>query len=155
MEEQVKNKKQKREYTFAVGRRKEAVARVRLYDAVRADLTWGETPVAKGDMLVNMKPIAEYFPGDVSRHLYTEPLRITNAHQLNYAFTIKVVGGGPSGQLQAVVAGIANALNKIDREKNRPVLKKKGLLTRDPRVRERRSVGTGGKARRAKQSPKR
>lgn len=151
----VKIKNQPKDYVFAVGRRKEAVARVRLYQNVKAELKFGEHAVKKGDMYVNEKPITDYFSGDVSRHLYTEPLRVTNAHQQNYAFTIKVVGGGPAGQLQAVVAGIANALNKVDPEKNRPTLKKKGLLTRDARVRERRAVGTGGKARRKKQSPKR
>lgn len=150
-----KNKKIKTDYVSAVGRRKEAVARVRLYETVKPELTWNDVPVKKGDMFVNNKPIAEYFSGDVSRHDYTEPLRVTNTHQLNYAFTIKVVGGGPAGQLQAVVAGIANALNKLNREKNRPSLKKSGLLTRDARVRERRSVGMGGKSRRKKQSPKR
>ena len=146
-----KNKKIKRDYIFAVGRRKEAVARVRLFEAVPADLKWGETEIKKGEIYVNGKLIAEYFSGDIARHQYTEPLRITNAHQLNYTFTIKVVGGGPAGQLQAVVAGIANVLNKIDREKNRPTLKKKGFLTRDSRVRERRNVGTGGKSRRKRQ----
>jgi small subunit ribosomal protein S9 len=111
--------------------------------------------VRKGDILVNGKAIAHYFPGEVFKHAYTEPLRITNAHQNNYTFTIKVVGGGPAGQLKAVIAGIANALNKLDKDKFRPILKKKGFLTRDARIRERRSVGTGGKARRTKQSPKR
>ncbi|MBA3723657.1 MAG: 30S ribosomal protein S9 [Candidatus Levybacteria bacterium] len=145
----------KKEYVFAVGRRKESVARVRLYETVKADLAWGEVAVKKGDMIVNEKPIAEYFSGEVSRHQYTEPLRITNAHQLNFTFTIKVAGGGPSGQLQAAIAGISNALNKLDPEKYRALLKKKGFLTRDARIRERRSVGTGGKSRRKKQSPKR
>lgn len=148
-------KNAKRDYIFAVGRRKSAVARVRLHEHVKDGLVWGDTPVKKGDILVNGKPVAEYFSSEVDRHLYTEPLRITNAHQQNYAFTIKVVGGGPSGQLQAAIAGIANALNKLDPEKYRPILKKKGMLTRDPRVRQRRKVGTGGKARRQKQSPKR
>lgn len=145
----------KKDYVFAVGRRKESVARVRLYESVKADLVWGEVAVKKGDMLVNEKPIAEYFSGEVSRHLYTEPLRITNAHQKNFSFTIKVAGGGPSGQLQAAIAGIANALNKLDPEEYRASLKQKGFLTRDARIRERRTVGTGGKARRKKQSPKR
>lgn len=148
-------KQVKKDYIFATGKRKNAVARVRLYESVKSGLVWGETPVKKGEILVNAKPIAEYFSSEVERHLYTEPLRITNAHQKNYAFTIKVDGGGHSGQLQALVAGIANALNEVDREKFRPVLKKKGFLTRDARIRERRTVGTGGKARRAKQSPKR
>jgi small subunit ribosomal protein S9 len=150
-----KNKNAKRDYIFAVGRRKSSVARVRLYQSVKADLVWKETPVKKGELFVNQKPIAEYFSGEVSKRLYTEPLRVTNAHQQNFAFTIKVAGGGPSGQLQAVIAGISNALTKVDEEKYRPLLKKKGFLTRDARVRERRVVGMGGKSRRKKQSPKR
>jgi len=149
------NKNVKRDYVFAVGRRKSSVARVRLYEHVKVDLVWGETQVKKGELLVNQKPIADYFLGEVSKRLYTEPLRITNAHQQNYAFTIKVAGGGPSGQLQAVIAGISNALISLDSDKNRSVLKKKGFLTRDSRIRERRVVGMGGKSRRKKQSPKR
>jgi small subunit ribosomal protein S9 len=150
-----KNKNGKKDYIFAVGRRKSSVARVRLYQSVKADLVWGETSVKKGDVLVNQKTIADYFPGEVSRKLYTEPLRVTNAHQQHFAFTIKVAGGGPSGQLQAVIAGVANALDALDTEKYRPTLKKKGFLTRDSRIRERRVVGMGGKSRRKKQSPKR
>jgi len=150
-----KNKNAKKDYVFAVGRRKSSVARVRLYQAVKADLVWGETAVKKGEILINQKPIAEYFSGEVSRRFYTEPLRVTNAHQQNFAFTIKVAGGGPAGQLQAVVAGIANALSALDSDKYRPTLKKKGFLTRDSRIRERRVVGMGGKSRRKKQSPKR
>ena len=148
-------KNSKKDYIFAVGRRREAVARVRLHEHVKDGLTWGEQPVKKGEMFVNEKPIAQYFSSEVERHLYTEPLRITNAHQKNYAFTIKVAGGGHAGQLDAVIAGISNALNALDREKYRPVLKKKGFLTRDARIRQRRNVGTGGKARHKKQSPKR
>ncbi len=148
-------KSQKKEFISATGKRKEAVARVRLYQFVKESLSWGDTPIAKGEMFVNEKPITEYFPSQVERHLYTEPLRITNAHQNNYAFTIKVSGGGHAGQLDAVIAGIANALQKLDTEKFRPILKKKGFLTRDARIRQRRMVGTGGKARRQKQSPKR
>lgn len=149
------NKNTKKDYIFAVGRRKSSVARVRLYQTVKADLVWGESPVKKGEILVNQKSIADYFPSDVERKTYTEPLRITNTHQQGYAFTIKVAGGGPSGQLQAVVAGIANVLDSLDTEKYRPTLKKKGFLTRDSRIRERRVVGMGGKSRRKKQSPKR
>lgn len=149
------SKNTKKEYVAAVGKRKEAVARVRLYEHVKADLMWGTQPVKKGEIFVNEKPIAEIFSSDIERHLYTEPMRITNTHQQNYALTIRVTGGGHSGQLQAVIAGIANALNALDREKHRPILKKKGLLTRDSRIRQRRKVGTGGKARRKKQSPKR
>lgn len=153
--EKENKKNSKRDYIFAIGRRKASVARVRLYQQVKADLVWGELPIKKGELFVNQKAIADYFSGDVSRRLYTEPLRVTNAHQLNYAFTIKVAGGGPSGQLQAVIAGIANVLDKLDTEKYRPTLKKKGFLTRDSRIRQRRNVGMGGKSRRKKQSPKR
>lgn len=150
-----KNNNEKREYIYAVGRRKEASVRVRLHESVPAGLMWGATEIKKGEMYVNEKPIAEYFPSEIQRRRYTEPLRITNAHQKNYAITLKVVGGGPAGQLDAVIHAISNVLNKADREKNRPVLKKKGFLTRDARVRQRRNVGTGGKARHKKQSPKR
>lgn len=150
-----KTKLQNKDYVAATGKRKEAIARVRLYEHVKDDLVWGNIPVKKGEMFVNEKSITEYFPSIIQRHLYTEPLRITNAHQNNYAFTIKVVGGGPAGQLDAVIAGISNALQKLDPEKYRPILKKKGFLTRDARIRQRRNIGTGGKARRQKQSPKR
>lgn len=149
------NKNLKKEYISAVGRRKEAVARVRIYEHVKADAKWDQEPIKKGEILVNGKPIAQYFPSEIERKLYTEPLRLTNTHQNNYAITIRVTGGGRSGQLDAVIASLANALNKIDREKHRPVLKKKGFLTRDSRIRQRRKVGTGGKSRRKKQSPKR
>lgn len=156
-ETQVKKttKTTKKDYVYATGRRKEAVARVRLYKSVKEGLLFGQTPVKKGEILVNEKLIADYFGGDVSKHLYSEPLRITNAHQQNFTFTIKVIGGGPAGQLQAVIKGIANALDVLDSEKFRPILKKKGLLARDARVRQRRKVGMGGKSRRKKQSPKR
>ena len=148
------NKKAQKDYVFAVGRRREAVARVRLYETVKDGLSFGDTPIKKGDILVNAMPISEYFSGDVSRYIYSEPLRVTNT-QNKFTWSIKVDGGGKSGQLQAVVVGIANALNKINEKEYRAILKKKGFLTRDARVRERRKVGTGGKARREKQSPKR
>ena len=152
----VTNKKtQKKDFIFAVGKRKESVARVRLYEHMKDGLVWGTTPIKKGDILVNEKLITQFFPSEVQKHLYTEPLRVTNAHQKNYAITIKVEGGGPAGQLQAVISGLANVLQKVDKQKNRPILKKKGFLTRDSRIRQRRKVGTGGKSRREKQSPKR
>lgn len=151
---QKKTNKTKKDYTFAVGRRREAVARVRLYTDVKPESKWGQLEIKKGELFVNEKPISEYFSSDIARRVYSEPLRVVNA-QNKYAFTIKVVGGGHAGQLDAVVAGIANVLAKFDPEEYRPILKKKGFLTRDARIRERRKVGTGGKARRRKQSPKR
>jgi small subunit ribosomal protein S9 len=150
-----KSKNAKKDYVSAVGKRKSAVARVRLYEHVKADLKFGNSPVKKGEIFVNEMLISEYFPSEVERKLYTEPMRLTNTHQKNYALTIRVTGGGKSGQLDGVIAAISNVLNKLDREEHRPVLKKKGFLTRDARVRQRRNIGTGGKARRKKQSPKR
>lgn len=144
----------KKDYVFAVGRRKAAVAQVRLYSSIKDNFKWGVLDVKKGDILVNQKPIADYFTGETARYFYTEPLRVANA-QNKFAFTINVSGGGPSGQLEAVVAGISNALSKIDADAFRGTLKKKGFLTRDARVRERRKVGMGGKSRRKLQSPKR
>lgn len=152
--EQPKTKKTKKEYISAVGRRREAVARVRLYESVKDSLMFDKIQVKKGDILVNGMTIAEYFSGQLAKYEYSAPLRVANA-QNKYTFTIKVEGGGKAGQLDAVVHGISMALASFDSEKYRKVLKDKGFLTRDARTRERRKVGTGGKARRAKQSPKR
>ena len=138
-------------FVYGVGRRKEASAEVRLYTT--SGVKWGEMGVEKGQILVNKMKAQDYFGKDRER-IYTEPLVLTNT-QDKFAITVKVMGGGKEGQLDAMVLGIARALNTLDREKYRLTLKKKGLLTRDPRVRERRKVGMGGKARRRKQSPKR
>ena len=83
-----------------------------------------------------------------------KPFKLTDTEG-NYFFTAKVAGGGKEGQIEAIIHGIARALVKLNAEKFRVILKKNNLLTRDPRVRLRRMVGTGGKARRKKQSPKR
>lgn len=149
-----KQKSVKRDYVYAVGRKKEAVARVRLYTQVKDDKKWGENGVSKDQILVNEMPIEKYFSGAFAKANYETPLKVTNTLH-KYALTIKVTGGGQSGQLAAVVHGISRALALFDKEKYRPLLKTKGLLTRDARVRERRKAGTGGKARRKKQSPKR
>ena len=150
----IKNPKtSKKEYVFAVGRRKGAVARVRLYVNKKEDVVWGESTIKKGAMLVNKKPVDVYFSSQVEKNLYTEPFRLTNTEGV-FATTIHVSGGGKMGQVGAVVLGLSRALI-IHNPEFRAVLKKKGLLVRDARVRERRKVGTGGKARRKKQSPKR
>ncbi|OGH19584.1 MAG: 30S ribosomal protein S9 [Candidatus Levybacteria bacterium RIFCSPHIGHO2_01_FULL_40_15b] len=108
----------------------------------------------KGEIVVNNKPINEYFRFSAYGPRYNKFLEDTNALG-NYVFTIKVEGGGLSGQLDAALLGMARALDKLDREKFHTTLRSKGYLTRDPRTRERRKVGMGGKARRRKQSPKR
>lgn len=133
--------KKKKDYIYAVGRRRSASARVRLFKGSEQSM-------------VNDMPIGVYFPGEINRVYWQRPFELTNTLG-KYYVTVKVVGGGKRGQLEAVVHGIARALAKLDEEKFRPPLKKAGLLTRDARVRERRKVGMGGKARRKKQSPKR
>ncbi len=128
-------------YIQAVGRRKEAVARVRLLSG-------------EGKMTVNGKPISEYFRGPIFQKSYTKPFDLTKTNG-KYTASIKVVGGGFASQLQAVVHGLARALEKTDKDNFRAALKSAHLLTRDARVRERRKMGQGGRARAKKQSPKR
>ncbi len=139
-----------KDYILAVGRRKNATALVRLY---KDDVTLNGISVKKGEVVVNKKSAIEYF-GKNNEVIFIEPIRSTNT-QDKFAISIKVTGGGKIGQLEAVVLAIARALDKFDREKYRKILKRKGLLTRDSRVRQRRKVGMGGKSRRVKQSPKR
>lgn len=145
--------KDNKEYKFAVGKRKSAVARIRLYQTVKAGLMIGEKAVKKGDVFVNGETIEEHFKDKVSKAIYEEPLKITN-NLGKYALTIKVSGGGTKSQLEAIVHAVSRVLSQID-EKNKQILRKNGFLTRDARVRERRKVGMGGKARRKMQSPKR
>lgn len=144
------NKTLNEDYIFAIGRRKSSTAEVRLY---RKDAVWGGTAVKKGEVIVNSKSAKEYFGGNFEK-VYRQPMQITNTED-KFAVTIKVTGGGKMGQLDAAVLGIARSLDKVDSEKFHTILKKKGMLTRDPRVRQRRRVGMGGKSRRRKQSPKR
>lgn len=134
------NKKSLADYITTHGRRKEAVARVRLFKG-------------KGDFLVNDKPIDQYFPGEVAKVKWQRPFVLTKSLG-DYWATIKVEGSGKSGQLDAVVHGFAKALI-VANSSYRPILKKAGLLTRDPRVKERRKYGRAQKARKGKQSPKR
>jgi small subunit ribosomal protein S9 len=145
--------KKYRDFIFAVGRRRAAVARVRIYTKAPENLKFGEYVVKKGDFVVNGRAIDQYFSGIVNKAIYEEPFKVIDGLS-KYTVTARVAGGGLAAQLGAFVLGASRALAAID-EANKPLLRKKGLLTRDPRVRERRKVGTGGKARRAKQSPKR
>lgn len=148
-------------YYEAIGRRKEAVARVRLY-LVGSDKTVsisnpkgeGTIKIKQGELFVNRKPIREIYSSKADESRFLTPLRTTdNADR--FAISILVHGGGKTGQLDAIIHGLARAINKVNSDQYRPSLKKLGLLTRDARTRERRKVGTGGKARRKKQSPKR
>jgi len=136
-----KDKKIKKAFVFTVGRRKTAMARIRLYHG-------------KGETLVNDQPIAKYFPGEITKTFYQQPFNLTETLGKYYA-TIKVVGSGQRAQLGAVVHGLARALDKENKEDFHSLLKKAGFLTRDSRAKERRKVGQMGKARKKKQSPKR
>lgn len=131
----------KNNFFHAVGRRKEAVARVRILKG-------------NSQITINGKPIAEYFKGPIFQKTYLRPFEVTST--LNqFTGTIKVEGGGVTSQLGAVVHGLARALTLAGKEKYRPLLKSAGLLTRDARAKERRKFGLAHKARAKKQSPKR
>ncbi|MFA5606208.1 MAG: 30S ribosomal protein S9 [Leucobacter sp.] len=124
----------------AVGRRKRAIARVRLIPGA-------------GTMTVNGRELAEYFPNKLHQQLITDPftvLELTGA----YDVIARIQGGGPSGQAGALRLAIARALNEIDVEHNRPTLKKAGFLSRDARAIERKKAGLK-KARKAPQYSKR
>lgn len=126
----------------AVGRRKEAIAQVRL------------TTAGDGKITINGRTPDEYFRGQIYRDSIFDPFRATNTLD-RFAVSVKVKGSGLQGQLGAVINGISKALLLVDPEKYRPILRKKGFLTRDSRTRERRKVGQMGRARKKKQSPKR
>jgi len=151
-EEEKKNNK-KQAYISTVGRRRESVARVRLYQEIKEGLEVAGEKVKKGDFFVNDKRVPEYFKDKISLLQIDEVFKITNTLG-KFALTVRVTGGGQKGQLGAIIHAVSRALSEIDL-KNRQILKKKGFLTRDPRTRQRRNVGMGGKSRRKKQSPKR
>lgn len=140
-------------YIETVGRRRTATARVRLYTVSgKTEVMYDSKTLKKGDMVVNKLPAQEYFPGILNEQMYTAPLKATNVE--DYAITVQVTGGGKAGQLTATVHAISRALDMLN-DTNRLALKKGDFLTRDPRIRERRKVGLGGRARARKSSPKR
>ena len=127
-------------YFYGTGRRKTAVARVRLYPG-------------GGEVTVNGKSIGDYFGGRATHHsVVSQALRLTNTVD-RFNVIVRVRGGGNSGQADAVRHGIARALTKADPEL-RPVLKRAGLLTRDARIKERKKPGLK-RARKAPQYTKR
>ncbi len=114
-------------YYEGVGRRKTATARVRIY------------PGGAGEFIVNDKPIAEYFTRIGDMEELVKPLQVTEMEG-KIDITVKVKGGGVTGQQGAVTMGLARALLKYD-EEMKPVLRKAGLLTRDAREKERKKPG--------------
>ena len=135
------NKKAKKDYVYASGKRRTASARARIYRG-------------KGELTINGKSIEKYIPGVLYKDIFTKPFRIVDAGDKYYE-TVRVRGGGVIGQVEAAAHAIAKALAKVEKENFRPLLKSAGLLSRDSRIRQRRNVGMGGKSRRQKQSPKR
>ena len=127
-------------YYEGVGRRKAATARVRIY------------PGGEGNIVINDRPVAEYFSRPMDIIHLEEPFEVTNT-QGSYDTTVLVTGGGIRGQAGAVRLGISRALLKADPEL-RPPLRKGGFLTRDARIKERKKPGLK-KARKAPQYTKR
>ena len=123
----------------ATGRRKQAIARVRL------------TP-GSGKITANGREFDDYFPSAVHRTLITEPLRLTSTEE-SYDIAVTLCGGGLSGQAGAFRLGITRALIEVNPE-DRPAVKSAGLLTRDPRKKESKKYGLK-KARKAPQYSKR
>ncbi|TCL73209.1 small subunit ribosomal protein S9 [Hydrogenispora ethanolica] len=134
-----RTKKTAKTVYYGTGRRKCSVAKVRLVSG-------------QGNVIVNGKPIGDYFGRKMLELVVKQPLEITNTES-KYDVLVSVHGGGVSGQAGAVRHGIARALLKVEDEFRSP-LKKAGFLTRDPRMKERRKYGLK-KARKAPQFSKR
>ena len=124
---------------YGTGRRKSSVARVRLIPG-------------EGRIIINDRKIEEYIPFEALREVVKQPLVVTETTN-SYDVLVNVKGGGYTGQAGAIRHGIARALLEVDPE-YRPGLKRAGLLTRDPRMKERKKYGLKG-ARRAPQFSKR
>ena len=114
------------EFFIGTGRRKRSVARVRL-------------SIGTGEIIVNKKPLDEYFPRETLKQIVRQPLEATQSGS-RFDITVKAEGGGVAGQAGAVRHGIARALLSMD-ESLREVLRKGGLLTRDPREKESKKYG--------------
>ena len=126
-------------YFYGTGRRKTAVAQVRLVEG-------------NGAVIVNGKPFEDVFKRGVLQTQILQPLEVTNTHN-RFNAMVKVAGGGTSGQAGAIRHGIARALVRAD-EALKPLLRRYGLLTRDPRAKERKKYGLK-RARKARQYRKR
>lgn len=125
---------------YGTGRRKRAIARVRL------------TP-GSGQWILNGRSLEDYFPNKLHQQEVNDPFTVLDL-QGRFDVWVRLHGGGPSGQAGAVRLGVSRALNEIDEDANRATLKKAGFLRRDPRVIERKKAGLK-KARKAPQYSKR
>ncbi len=127
-------------YYQGTGRRKTSTARVRIY------------PEGDGTIIINDKPLRDYFARERDAQHLTEPLKVTGMEE-HFNVMVKVQGGGVAGQAGAVRHGISRALLEYD-PNLRPTLRKGGFLTRDPRAKERKKPGLK-RARKAPQYTKR
>ncbi|MDR1680620.1 MAG: 30S ribosomal protein S9 [Prevotellaceae bacterium] len=119
----------------ALGRRKSAIARIYV---VSKDENAGA-----GTIVINNRPMEQYFPMDTLQYIVKQPLELTGT-TARYDIKVNLGGGGIKGQAEALRLAIARALCKIDTEAHRPILKTNGLLTRDPREVERKKPGRPG-----------
>ena len=131
---------EKAPYFYGTGRRKSSVARVRIYQG-------------SGKVTVNDRSLEDYFGLDTLKAIVRQPLELTGTND-KFDIVCRVAGGGVTGQAGAIRHGIARALLQYDSENLRSALKKAGLLTRDPRMKERKKYGLKA-ARRAPQFSKR
>ncbi len=131
---------EKAPYFYGTGRRKNAVARVRIYQGT-------------GKVTVNDRDIDDYFGLDTLKYIVRQPLTLTD-NDGKFDIVCRVSGGGVTGQAGAIRHGVARALLQYDTEDLRGKLKKAGFLTRDPRMKERKKYGLKA-ARRAPQFSKR
>ena len=127
-------------YNYGTGRRKNAVACVRILPG-------------KGQVTINDKSLDDYFGMETLKLIVNQPMVATNSVD-KYDIICKVIGGGLSGQAGAIRHGLSRALVKADEEANKAILKKAGFLTRDSRMKERKKYGLK-KARKASQFSKR
>ena len=125
---------------WGTGRRKKAIARVRLI------------PGGNGTIVINDRAFEDYFPQGTLQYIVKQPLVAVDVEK-KYDVMVNVIGGGYTGQAGAIRLGVARALLEAE-ENSRPVLKSAGFLTRDPRAKERKKYGLK-KARRAPQFSKR
>lgn len=130
-----------KKYTQAIGRRRSASAKARVFEG-------------KQEIIVNDKPISTYWNRPGLASLYLKPFIVTDTLG-KYTATVRITGSGIMGQVGAFVHAVSRALAEVNPEMFRKPLRDADLLTRDPRMKETRKVGQGGKARKKKQSPKR
>lgn len=128
------------EYTYALGRRKTSVATIRLYSK-------------SGKNVWNEKDVSSVYSDEHTQKLIVEPLKLADLNEKDFYFTAKIVGGGKYSQVDAFRLALARAIIKLYPDKKKS-LKDHGLLTRDPRMVERKKPGLR-KARRAEQYSKR